>query len=131
MQIWNFEHTLNTWNVLLCCKERYLLLVNCFISLLRYIKMVKKNFWYHIWFHNSPQCVVSANDKSQISYKFEFSCTLSSKGIWCCAARRYIYCCLTIFSYSLNIWGGLEELPIAYMILLWGTQHVISANNKH
>ena len=28
--------------MLLCCKERYLLLMNCFITLLRYIKMVKR-----------------------------------------------------------------------------------------
>ena len=42
MQSWDFEHPLSTGNVLLCYKERYLLLMKCFIPFLRCVKMVER-----------------------------------------------------------------------------------------
>ena len=38
----NFEYPLSTGNVLLCCKERYSLLMKCFITFLRCMKMVER-----------------------------------------------------------------------------------------
>ena len=63
--------------------------------------------------------------------KFQFSGTLSAEGMWCCPKRRDIHCYLTPSYGSLNAFEWLEELLIAYMSLLWGTQHVVSVNNKH
>ena len=39
-----------------------------------------KSFWYHIWAHHGPQCVVSANNKSQISCKISVFGYPPSKG---------------------------------------------------
>ena len=72
-----------------------------------------KSFWYHMWAHHGPQCVVSANNKSQISCKIQFSGTLPAKGMRCRATRRDIHCCLTASYHSLNISGWLEELLVA------------------
>ena len=42
MQKWDFEHPLSTGNVLPCYKERYLLLMKCFITFLGCVKMAER-----------------------------------------------------------------------------------------
>ena len=132
MEIWDFGHPHRTGNVLLCwCKERYLLSMKCFIAFLRCVKMVKGAFdriYEPLMIHNM---LFLPTTNLKFHPKFQFSGILSTKGMWCCATRRDIHCCLTTSYHSLNVLGWLEELPVAYMSLLWGTQHVISASNKY
>ena len=135
MQIWDFEHPLSTGNVLLCCNERYLLLMKCFITILRCVKMVERafdNIYEPLVVQNVP-FLPTTNLKfhSKFHAKVHTLGTLSANGMWCCDPRRDIYCFLTTSYHSWNILGWLEELPVAYIWVSYGTQHVISANNKH
>ena len=102
-----------TVTVLLCYRERYLLLIKCFITLLRCVKMAERAsgiIYEPIMVHN-----VSFLPTTNLKFhaKFQFSGTLPAKGIRCRATRRDIHCCLTALYHSLNISGWLEELLVA------------------
>ena len=152
---WDFEHPLSTGNVLLCYRERYLFLRwikivkrasdsnydPSMVPNMSFLPIKISNFMPNFSFRvpyplsqHGPQRVVPANNKSQISCQisvFGYP-TLSAKGMWCCAStRRDIPCCLATSYHSLNVLGWLEELPVANIWVSYGTQYVISANNKH
>ena len=133
MQFWDFEHPLSTENVLLCCNGRYLLLMKCFITFLRCIETgggASDSIYETLMVHN-----VSFLPTTHLKFhsKFQFSRTLSAKGVWCCVTKRDTHCWLNTSYYSLHVLEWLEELPVS-SLLIWasyGTQHVISTNNQH
>ena len=131
MRMWDVEHPLSKVNEQLCYKERYPLLMKCFITFLRCIKMAERasdSIYEPLMVHN-----VSFLPTTFLKFytKFQFSGNLSANRMWCCTTRRDIHCHLTPSYHSWNILGWLEELMVAYIWVSYGTQHVISANNKH
>ena len=103
MQIWDFEHPLSTQNVLLCYKERYLLLMKCFMTFLRCIKMVERSsdiIYEPLMVHN---VLFLPTMNLKFHAKWQSLGTLSAKGMWCCATRRDTHCCLTTSYHSSNI----------------------------
>ena len=133
MQIWDFEHPLRTWNVLLCYKERWLLLMNCFIIFLGCIKMAERacDSIYEPQMGLNMSFLPTTNHKFHA--KLQLLGTLSAKGVWCCVTKRHTHHCLTTSYFCLHVLEWLEELPVS-SLLIWasyGTQHVISTNNQH
>ena len=102
-----------TGTVLLCYRERYLLLIKCFITFLRCVKMAERAsgiIYEPIMVHN-----VSFLPTTNLKFhaKFQFSGTLPAKGIWCLATRRDIHCSLSGLKPSLDIWESSEKLLTA------------------
>ena len=81
MQSWDFEHPLSTGNVLLCYKERYLLLMKCFIPFLRWIKMVERASDSNYDPRMVPNVSFLPITNLKFHAKFQFSGTLSAKGM--------------------------------------------------
>ena len=106
-------HLLSTGNGMLCSKGRHPLLLECPITFLRYVKMIERAFDSI----NEPPMVhnVSFLPTTNLKFhaKFQFSGTLSAKGMLCCATRRGMHWCLTTSYHSLNVLGWLEDLQVA------------------
>ena len=131
MQFWDFEHPLSIWNVLLCCKERYLLSMKCCITFLTCISMVDRasdSIYEPLMVNNG---LFPSTSNLKFHAKFQFSGALSAKGMWFRAIRRDIHCCLTTQYHSWNVLEWLEGLPLAYMSLLWVTGMSFLPNSRH
>ena len=117
-------------NVLLCCKEMYLLLMKCFIIFLISIQMVGRAS-DSIWAPNGPQCVVSANNKSQISCKISvFGYPLSNRNATLCYKGRH-QLLLDYFISLLNYISIVGRASCNLHESLLVHNNVIPAINKH
>ena len=72
----------------------------------------------YLW---GTQHVISANNKHQISCKYEILSTLSPQEMCCCATRRGIYCWWSVSLSSSDILRWLKELVLEYMSHSWCT----------
>ncbi len=116
-----FCHPLCSENGMMCCKERHILLLECFIVFPRRIRMVRGasgSTYKHLMVHN-----VSLLTKTTTTFhaKYHISDTLSAHAIWGCATMRDIHCCPSISISSICLEGWSNELPRDYTTPIWST----------
>jgi len=112
-QISCFGHPLGTENGMLCCKERHPLLLDCFITLLWYIKIIIGDSDSK----HKPLMVHIMTYLSKITPKFHAKYlilgTLSAWELGCCGIRRDIYCFLGVSKPLFYTWWWLDEVLAA------------------
>ena len=93
----DFRYHLSTKYGVRCCKERHPLLLKCFITFFGCIRMAVQasgSIYKPIMFH---RVLFMPKTALQFDTKYQIMGTLPAQEIACCTARRYIYCCWSVF----------------------------------
>ena len=110
----DFGLPLRTWNGMMCCKERYLLLPKCFTTFPRYMRVIGRAFDCIYKHHNIVHTMSILPNTSYICMQsIRFQVPLCTEIMWMCYKERHAL----LLEYSMTV--------LTYMRIIRGASYSI------